>query len=104
MTLSNGNVVYAYSSNFNSAASLVINCSGDHESSQNCVNNNLESQGKNNDNNAQVSTLPGPPGPQGPAGPAGSQGEQGLQGVKGDTGATGPAGPAGVLRTSRITG
>jgi collagen triple helix repeat protein len=101
MTLSNGNVVYAYSSNFNSAASLVINCSGDHQSSQNCVNNNLESQGKNNDNNAQVSTPPGPPGPQGPAGPAGSQGEQGLQGiqgiqgVKGDTGATGPAGAVG---------
>jgi hypothetical protein len=46
MVLSEDNVVYAYSTNFNQAASLVNNCSGDDESSQICVNNNQESQGK----------------------------------------------------------
>ena len=60
------------------AASLVNNCSGDDESRQICVNNNQESQGKNNDNNAQITTPPGPPGPQGP---------QGIQGPRGETGA-----------------
>jgi hypothetical protein len=33
MVLSDDNVVYAYSTNFNQAASLVNNCSGDDESS-----------------------------------------------------------------------
>ena len=53
MVITNGNVVYAYSANSNQAASQVINCSGQDESSQNCVNNNLETQGKDNDVNAQ---------------------------------------------------
>lgn len=110
MTLSNGNVVYAYSSNFNSAASLVINCSGDGEGSQICVNNNPQTQGKDNDVNNQITTLPGPQGPAGPAGPQGEQGLQGIQGiqgVKGDTGAQGPAGatgPQGVQGPAGPTG
>jgi collagen triple helix repeat protein len=110
MTLSNGNVVYAYSSNFNSAASLVINCSGDGEGSRICVNNNPQTQGKDNDVNNQISTLPGPQGPAGPPGPAGPQGEpglqgiQGIQGVKGDTGAQGPAGAAGPQGIQGIQG
>jgi hypothetical protein len=110
MTLSNSNVVYAYSSNFNSAASLVINCSGDGEGSRICVNNNPQTQGKDNDVNNQISTLPGPQGPAGPPGPAGPQGEpglqgiQGIQGVKGDTGAQGPAGAAGPQGIQGIQG
>jgi hypothetical protein len=63
MVLSEDNVVYAYSTNFNQAASLVNNCSGDDESSQICLNNNQEVQGKDNDVNTQISTPPGRPGP-----------------------------------------
>jgi hypothetical protein len=66
--LSDGNVVYAYSNNFDQAASLVNNCSGDHESSQICVNTNPQTQGKENVVDTQVITPPGPPGPQGPQG------------------------------------
>jgi hypothetical protein len=57
--------VYAqrYSTNFEQAASLVNNCSGDHESSQICVNTNPQTQGKDNDVNTRVTTPPGPAGP-----------------------------------------
>jgi hypothetical protein len=101
MVLSEDNVVYAYSTNFEQSASLVNNCSGDDESSQICVNNNQESQGKNNDNIAQITTPPGPPGPQGPAGP---QGPQGIQGPRGETGATGAVGPQGPRGETGATG
>ncbi|MGH9974363.1 MAG: hypothetical protein ACRD8Z_00795 [Nitrososphaeraceae archaeon] len=59
------NNVYAqkYSTNFEQAASLVNNCSGDHESSQICVNTNPQTQGKDNDVNTRVTTPPGPAGP-----------------------------------------
>jgi|SoiMethySBSTD1v2_1073268.scaffolds.fasta_scaffold774295_1 hypothetical protein len=58
------NNVYAqkYSTNFEQAASLVNNCSGNQESSQICVNTNPQTQGKDNDVNTRVTTPPGPPG------------------------------------------
>ena len=110
MILSNSNVVYAYSTNFEQAASQVINCSGDDESSQICVNNNQETQGKDNDNYAQTTTPPGPPGPQGPAGPAGATGATGATGPAGPAGATGatgatrPAGPTQELQVRTVPG
>jgi hypothetical protein len=57
--------VYAqrYTTNFEQAASLVNNCSGDDESSQICVNTNPQTQGKDNNVNTQVTTPPGPAGP-----------------------------------------
>jgi hypothetical protein len=71
-----------YSNHFEQAASLTNECSGEHESSQICVNNNPQTQGKDNDVNTQVST---PPGPQGPPGQQGPPGEQGPPGPPGPT-------------------
>ena len=70
MIVSNGNMaddVYAqgYSTSFEQAASLVNNCAGDHGSSQICVNNNPQTQGKSNDVNTQITTPQVPPGPPG---------------------------------------
>jgi hypothetical protein len=100
-------IVYAqrYYTNFEQAASLVNNCSGDDESSQICVNNNQESQGNNNDNNAQITTPPGssgPQGPQGPPGPKGDTGETGPQGPQGTQGIQGEPGPDKVLQTRTV--
>lgn len=63
MIVSKGNIadnVYAqrYSTSLEQAASLVNNCSGDHESSQICVNNNPQTQGKDNDVSTQITTPP----------------------------------------------
>jgi integrase len=68
--------VYAkYSNNFDQAASLVNECSGDHESDIICVNNNPQTQGEDNVVNTPIDTTiasgQGPPGPAGPQGPAG---------------------------------
>src|SRR5574341_1205653 len=71
--LTNGNSTinaYAkYLTNFDQAGSLVNKCSGDHESSQICVNNNPQTQGKDNVVDTSITTPPGPPGEQGPPGP-----------------------------------
>ena len=53
--------VYAgkYSNNNDQASSQVINCSGNDE---NCVNNNPQAQGKDNDIKTQITIPPGSPG------------------------------------------
>ena len=50
--------VYAqrYSTNFEQAASLVNECSGDHESDIICVNDNPQTQGENNVVNTPINT------------------------------------------------
>jgi hypothetical protein len=57
-----------YANQFEAAASLVNDCSGDNS---HCVGNNVLTEGDNNDPNIFVS---GPPGPQGPKGDTGVQG------------------------------
>jgi hypothetical protein len=80
-----------YSNHFEQAASLANECSGEHESSQICVNNNPQTQGKDNVVGTSISTPPGPPGPQGPPGTPGEQGPPGpdkelqVRTVSGDT-------------------
>ena len=73
------NNVYAkYSNNFDQTASLANECSGDHESNIICVNNNPQTQGRDNIVNTPITTpqgSPGPPGPPGPQGPPGPLGE-----------------------------
>jgi hypothetical protein len=63
MVASNDNIaadpVYAkrHSTNFEQAASLVNDCSGDHESSIICVNNNPQTEGENNVVNTPINSL-----------------------------------------------
>ena len=89
-----------YANQFDAAASLFNNCSGDNS---HCVGNNVLTEGKNNDPKIFVTGPPGPPGPKGDTGDTGPEGTQGPQGVQGLTGPVGPrgetgqAGPAGAM-------
>jgi Collagen triple helix repeat (20 copies) len=79
-----------YANQFDAAALLVNNCSGDNS---HCVGNNVLTEGENNDPNIFVT---GPSGPAGPKGDKGDIGATGATGPAGPTGATGPQGPPGT--------
>lgn len=92
-----------YTNIFDQAASLTINCIGDHS---NCIGTNLQTEGENNVINPLIGLhggrgAPGPQGepgkigPQGPPGPTGPPGPQGEQGPIGPVGPDGPRGDTG---------